>query len=164
MDFRKISLTLIFVLILVVGVTREALAEGDLTPKVAVNHLANPTEKIFEKINIHFKFKKADRASYLLYLLDKRLGELYFVVNNNKVNDIEPVASRYDTYTQATVNFLMSNDLNSKKDSMIEELLFHRKIIENLQKNFEYDSGWWLAIQHDLNTIDTSLVTLQESK
>ena len=30
----------------------------------------------------------------------------------------------------------------------------HKEILGSLRDKFEYDSAWWLSVQHDINTID----------
>ena len=129
-----------------------------------VNHLANPFEKAIEKITLFLKFTNDAKTDYLLFILEKRVAELVYTVTANNLDDIEPVASRYATYTQSIAGFVIQNHLVTKKDKLVSQLIRHKTLIENLQRNYKFESGWWLAIQHDTNTIDNTLKRLEDLK
>lgn len=120
---------------------------------VKVDHLATKVEKIKEKITLFFKFNKLDKANYYQYLVEKRLGEMVYVIENDKIDSVEETASRYATYLGQLTDYMKKNNLLGKKDDLTKLYEAHTKKILELQKKFKYDSGWWLAIQHDLNTI-----------
>lgn len=120
---------------------------------VKVDHLATRVEKLKEKITLFFKFNKSDKANYYQYLVEKRLGEMTYVIENNKIDLVEETASRYATYLGQLTDYVRKNNLSGEKSDLLEIFERHTKIISESQKKFKYDSGWWLAIQHDLNTI-----------
>lgn len=121
--------------------------------EIKVDHVASRTEKLKEKVILFLKFDKSKKADYYKYLTEKRLAELVFVVEAGSIDFVEETASRYATYLGQLTNFVRENKLSSKKEDLNRMYDDHTIIISEIQKKFEYDSGWWLAIKHDLNTI-----------
>lgn len=121
--------------------------------EIKVNHIAGKVEKVKEKLTLLFKFNKSAKADYYQYLAQKRLAELSYVVENDQINLVEETASRYSTYIGILTNYVVANGLTSKKSDLSAMFDKHAELIKLLQKKFKYDSGWWLAIQHDINTI-----------
>lgn len=136
-------------------------ATQEFVANFKVNHIASPFEKIIEKIKLKFKYDNNDKAEYLRYVLENRLAELVYVVSVGRVDDIETTASRYNTYQLSTINFIIQNKLVSQRDNLISDLNRHKQVIEKLQENYKFESGWWLAIQHDINSIKDGLVKLE---
>lgn len=142
-------------------VLRPVMAAEEISARFKVSHIASPFEKLVEKIRLKFKYKNTDKADYLMFILENRLAELVYVISVSKVDDIETTASRYNTYVQSTASFIVQNNLVSQKDKTIVDLNRHRQVIEKLQENFKFESGWWLAIQHDINSIKESIRRLE---
>lgn len=120
--------------------------------KVEVNHIANVFEKLGEKVTLFFKFSKEGKAHYQEYLLEKRLAELKWVVDSKEWDPVEETSSRYATYLGNFSEFVIKNNLKDKKDEVLSTYERHEKVLEELQRNFEYDGGWWLLLQHDRNS------------
>lgn len=116
-----------------------------------VNRVAGVFEKVPEKLNLLFKFNKVNKANYLEYLTEKRLAEVSYVIKAKDFNSIEATASRYSTYLGNLINFVIANKIASKKGELLLMFARHAEILTELQKNFDYDSGWWLATQHPIN-------------
>lgn len=133
--------------------TNFALAQD--TPKVEleVNHIANVFEKFKEKATLFFNFSKDSKLNYEKYLLEKRLAELKYVVDSKEWQPVEETSSRYATYVSKFSENAIKNASKEKKEEIVGILERHEKIIEALQRNFEYDSGWWLLLQHDRNLL-----------
>ena len=120
--------------------------------EVQVDHVANVIEKFNEKVTLFFKFSKEDKYNYQKFLLEKRLAELTYIIGNENWDPIEETSSRYATYLGNFNKFVLSNDLKDKKEEVLSIYQRHGGILEELQMNFEYDSGWWLLLQHDINS------------
>ena len=81
----------------------------------------------------------------------KRHAELVYIIENDQIDLLEPTASRYATSLGTLTNYIIKNKITDDRGILINMLDEHAKIIQNLQTKFEYDSGWWLALQHDIN-------------
>jgi len=133
---------------------RTLFAEGAAI-KFEVNHIANVFEKAGEKINLFFKFSKEAKASYEQYLLEKRLAELKYVIDVKDGTLIEETSSRYTTYAGKLNQYIVENGIGNKED-LFDMYKRHEGVLSELQKNFEFESGFWLLLQHGINTAKTS--------
>lgn len=138
-------------LFLVIPVFSPAYAEYQFDTKA--DKVASLPEKVSEKIGLFLKFDKKAKAAYLRKLLDKRLAELVWAADEN-INMVEETTSRYSTYAGHYVNFINSKDVESEKEMVPAVFDKHKEVLAEKQKKFEYDSAWWLSIQHDINTLD----------
>lgn len=124
-------------------------------PKVdfEVNHVANVVEKFKEKISLFFNFSNEGKLKYQKFLLETRLAELKYVIDSKEWDPVEETSSRYATYLSKFSEFVEKSNFKDQKGEILSIYDRHEKIIEALQRNFEYDSGWWLLLQHDRNLL-----------
>lgn len=155
MNILKKMALVIFTFLLLFNSSIRATAISSATESgiIKVNHVAGLFEKISEKISLMLKFNQEDKADYYQELLDKRLAEIEFVTENGQGDLIEETSSRYATYLSTVSDFIISNKINNKKDSVLKTLEEHLKVLESIQSNFEFESGWWILIQHDINLV-----------
>lgn len=118
----------------------------------AINSVANLRDRIFERITLFFKFSTEDNYNYQKALADKRLAELKYVVDSGQGNLIEETSSRYSSYLGRLNNYVISKKLTDKKPELLAMYNSHNQILQGLSSKFETDSGFWLLIQHDINT------------
>lgn len=150
---RRIILYVCLVLSLILT-TRNTVFAEEVELETKATHIANVFEKLGEKVTLFFKFTKDSKFSYQKFLLEKRLAELKYVVDSKEWQPVEETSSRYATYLSKFNDFVQKNNLAaSKKDEITQLYLRHGKILEKLQQNFEYDGGWWLLLQHDINLL-----------
>ncbi|MDO8503259.1 MAG: DUF5667 domain-containing protein [bacterium] len=153
--FRRL-LTPAVLLSLIFSLGHIAQADTPSDPGLVVDHVAGGVEKVKEKLTLFFNFKKEDKARYRQYLTEKRLAELKYVVDTNQIDSIEPVASRYSTYAGLLTNFVVKEEIKTKRDDLLTMFERHRQIVEELQKGFKFESGWWLMLQHNINVTKLS--------
>lgn len=151
LQMKKLIILLLF-FIVSFGIMSQVEAVDEIKPNIQVDHIANNIEKIQEKITLFFKFDKKDKTKYMEFLSEKRLAELYYGIKSNQLDLLEPSASRYSTYIGNLTNFAMANRVASEKDELTKMFDKHIKIVEELQSSIPHDSGWWLALQHDINS------------
>lgn len=155
------SILIVFIILLTLGIilTPSTKAKDEVTLNFTVNHVATKFEKLGEKISLFFKFGKEAKVDEYQYLLEKRLAEVSYAVNNN-IDMVEPTASRYSTYIAVTTDYMLANKVSGKKDQVVATYKRHNKILTALQQKFKHDSGWWLAIQNDINLTNDSAAKL----
>lgn len=120
---------------------------------VKVDRISNIRDRLFEKISLFFKFSQEQKLDYLIYLQEKRLADLKYAIDNDNGDLIEELSSRYSTYLGKMVNFMSEKKLSYKKEEVLKMMENHKVILDTLQKNFKFESGFWLLLQHDINTI-----------
>lgn len=133
----------------------ESTSSYTLTKKV--DYIANNFEKLKEKITLFFKFDKKQKSAYQKELIEKRLAELDYVIKNKQWDFIEDVTSRYSTYLGNYINFVEKNKIIDDKEQLLNILHGHKNFIEKIQTKFEYGSGWWIYIEHDINVLKMSI-------
>lgn len=153
--FRNLKLILFCLLIFLLSLASQSLILAQ-EPKVEiqVKHIANVIEKLTEKVTSLFKFSKEDKFNYQKFLLEKRLAELKYVVDSKEWTPVEETSSRYATYLGKFTTFVAKSNLKDKKEEILSIYERHSKVLEELQKNFEFESGWWLLLQHDINSTE----------
>ena len=129
---------------------------------VKIEKVSNIRDRLFEKITLFFKFSNEKKLDYYIYLQEKRLADLKYAIDNDDGDLIEELSSRYSTYLGTMTNFLIEKKLNYKKEEILKMMENHSRIIENLQKNFTFESGFWLLLQHDINTLKIFSDKLQQ--
>lgn len=134
------------------AVIPHALANTNYQLPVA-NRIANSWDKLIERATLFFKFSDNDRFDYQKLLAEKRLSELKFVIDSGKGDLIEETSSRYSSYIGRLNNFVMSKRLVDKRQDLQIMQSNHLEILQELSDKFEFDSGFWLLLQHDINTI-----------
>lgn len=119
-----------------------------------VDHIANIRERIQERINLFFKFSPQTKVDYQKELTEKRFAELVYVIENKKGDFIEEISSRYSTYLGRLTETVTKNKLSKDKDDLLKMLDTHKLILEDLIQYFESNSGFWLLLMHDFNSIN----------
>ncbi len=114
-------------------------------------HLSNIVDRLVERITMLFKFSTTDKINYQMQLTEKRLGELDYAVVNDRGDLIEELSSRYSTYVGNLTEMIVKNKALDKKQSVLDMYNRHSKIVDELDKKFEANSGLWLLMEHDKN-------------
>lgn len=118
-----------------------------------VNHIANIRERLSERITLFFKFSPVEKINYQKLLAEKRLAELQYVIEEKKGDLIEETSSRYSTYLGRLTQQLVSSRLIGRKDEILKIFNLHSQVIEELTAKIDRDSGFWLLLQHNANSI-----------
>ncbi|MFC1625827.1 DUF5667 domain-containing protein [Patescibacteria group bacterium] len=116
-----------------------------------VNKVTNLRDRLWERITLFFKFSNSDKLDYQQYLAQKRFAELKYVIDNGQVDLIEDTSSRYSTYLGRLTNLIVKNKMVDNKEETLKMLESHLPILEDLSSHQEYNSGFWLLLQHDIN-------------
>lgn len=118
-----------------------------------VDHIANIRERLAERITLFFKFSPVEKVNYQKLLAEKRLAELQYVIESKKGDLIEETSSRYSTYLGRLTNQLVFSKVTNKKEEILKMLDLHSQVVEELTAKIDRNSGFWLLLQHNTNTI-----------
>lgn len=164
---KIISLILLALLFVSVPITihaDESFSSSSSSAKLEVNGVANPIERFKEKLTSFFKFSDNDKADYNNYLLKKRFDELKYIIESGQGDRIEEVSSRYSTYLGKSSDFILNKKLKNKKDEMMQIYNQHLQELDQMQRNFEFDSGLWKLIEYDNDIIKIFSRKMSEMK
>ncbi len=162
----RIVIALIFVLTIFISPVR---AEHDTDMSVAtssaieVDKIASIFDRVGEKIHGFFKFSNEDKLSYQRDLIEKRFAELVYVVDDGQGDMVEEVSSRYSTYVGKFSEDLISRGVKSENVKYLEMYERHLKILPKLRDHFPANSGLWLLVQHDINTVQMFIDRIKSS-
>lgn len=131
---------------------------------IQVDHVANLRDRIIERITLFFKFDANSSEEYQSELTEKRLAELKFVISNNNWDPVEEMSSRYSTYLGRLTKFVLDHKMINKKDELLKKYKIEEQVLEQLVKNTEYNSAYWLLLQHDINANKIYQQQLQDLK
>lgn len=157
----KILVAQLLVFVLLVSFPVYVTAQENISNmNIKVGHIANVVERFKEKIVFYFQLFPEKKIEYYKNLADKRLAEIAYATENDYGDRIEETASRYLTTIGRFTEYISSSGKLNNKQELIDMSDNHVKILENLRDRFPANSGWWLAIQHDINTIEMFSVKL----
>lgn len=151
---KLIILFIFFVFVPAINAENTASDSASYSATRKMNHVAGPVERLFEKIGTFFKFEKQDNLDRQIELLEKRLGEVEYLVLSDQMDRLETVSSRYATAIGNTSIYMIDNKLSGKKEKVDEVFRNHQKVIDVLKTRVEYGSGLWMLLQHDYNTLE----------
>lgn len=153
---RKFAVFLMLLLAFIVFpgfVGAQGVASESSAGSVEVKSIANIFDRLQEKITLFFKFSSQDKARYQKDLIEKRMAELEFVINSGQGDLIEEVSSRYAAYVGKFSDYVVSKNVTDEKHQFLVMFDSHLKILEELRDHFPSNSGFWLLLQHDINTV-----------
>lgn len=163
---RKIFLILFLALFIFLPNLAFADINQESTPsfKVKVEKVSNVIDRLKEKITLFFKFNSDDKLNYQQQLVEQRLGELDYVIRDGQGDFIEEVSSRYAAYVGRLSESVLSSKNNNKRGEVIRMFNNHLPILAVMRDNFPANSGFWLLLQHDINTVRIYSAKIQNSK
>lgn len=164
--FLKKIWVAIFLLIFGFFLQTNVLALGSDLPKTTINpdkYLFYSFKRLFEKTIIYTKFSKQAKVAYYQELVQLRLAELKYLVENKLVSEIEQATNRFSYQVGILCDFISSNktELIDKKQKNTELLVDYKGLLSNLRDYFPANSSYWMLIQHDINSIEINLEKLK---
>lgn len=93
-----------------------------------------------------FPGKKAD---YYKKVLDSRLAEMKYIVDNKDLNYIEKGSWRYSTIAGQYTEFILKKNLANKKKETVDLLTKHLVAIETFQEAFDPTTAEWRLVKQD---------------
>lgn len=138
--------------------------ESSASAGVKVDKVSNVLDRFSERIQGWFKFSGEEKASYQRGLIEKRLAELQYVIDDGQGDLIEEVSSRYATYVGKFTDDLIPKKLSAENDKYLVMYANHLKILPELRDHFPSNSGWWLLLSHDINTVQIFSDKINNSK
>lgn len=110
-------------------------------------------KRAWEKVRWYFTFSDQNKVNYHQDLLNKRLSELKYVVDNKLLSEVETSSQRF-AY-QAGVLADVLKKMNDKEGNalLLEDFEKYKLVLNKLRDNYPANSSFWMLIQHDINTL-----------
>ena len=141
------------------------LPEGMTYEKVNPDREASYKIKRFkEKISSNLKFSKKSKIKFQKELLNKRLAEIAYVVDNKLLSYTETSTGRYSATAGKLTEYLRKNKLSDEVDSM--KLIFdsHEPSLKKARDEFSADRSEYRLFQYDIDYLNTYKKQLDEIK
>ena len=136
-----------------------ASAQEKINPDSGITY---KTKRLKEKIALVLKFSNLSKASYLEKLLERRLYELKYIVENKQIAYLENSSQRYETSAGILTEFVLAKNVKSKKEELITMFRQHQKDIEKIRDNYSYDTSEWRLVMNDFNSLEIYISKLQQ--
>lgn len=132
-----------------VGVfAQEAFAYEEINPKDGFNY---GVKRFKEKFFLVAAFSKNKKADYYLKLIDARLAELKYTIENKDMANFESSTQRYFTTVGQYVEHLTAKKVSYDKKAIEKRFSAHVPVLEKLRDSFASDTAEWRFVQDDIN-------------
>jgi hypothetical protein len=110
-------------------------------------------KRLEEKTILFFlSFNSEKKINYYEKLLNVRLAELKYIVDNKDIANIQVASQRYFTTAGELTNFLVSKGASSSKKEEVKNLFSeHIKIIEIFKGTYDNTTAEWRLLRDDAN-------------
>lgn len=116
-----------------------------------------PVKRLFEKSIEKLQFTNESKEKYYEDLLQKRLAELKYVVDKNYLDQIEKSTQRVSYQAGILTDYVIFKKMNNKKQNIADLYKEDKIILEKLKSKYPVNSGYWMLVQHIINSIDINL-------
>lgn len=147
----------ILILIIIFTFTKVSYAQEIVfTPKA---EKINPNSSLFlfkrafEKIRGKIIFSQEKKINFEGKLLEKRLSELNYLVNNKKLTPLETASQRFSAQAGIYIDALNKNGL-SYKENVLEDFKKYNILLSKLRDNFPANDAYWLLLQQNIDTLN----------
>ncbi len=113
-------------------------------------------EKIFERL----QFNNEAKVKYYQDLVQKRLAELKYIVDNKYLDEVERSTQRVSYQEGILTDYVVNRKLNNKKQDLTDLFKKDKNILEVLRDKYPANSSFWMLVQHSINSIDLNLQKL----
>jgi len=114
-------------------------------------------KRLGEKVNqfIVSSFKQQEKVPYLIKLTDRRLAELYYVIENSKGSYLETSSSRYVTYIGYLVEEVSKN--KGVAPQIKKAIEVHPNVLTKLRNKYPSGTAEWRFVQQALESAQVLL-------
>lgn len=147
--------TTILVLIFIISSFSSVNAQQDF-PYEAVNPpdgISYLFKRIREKITIFFSFSNERKINNYKKLVQVRLAELKFIIENKEIGYFEKSTQRYFTTAGQLTELLTNKNTKTRYDEVREMLSSHIPILSRLRDTYNPTTAEWRFVEDDINYI-----------
>ena len=113
--------------------------------------IAYPLKRIGEKISMFFAFSNESKVKNYKSLVNIRLAELKFIIENKKAGYFEKSTQRYFTAAGQLTLFITSKNIKSQYMSVKEQLLSQIPVLVKLRDTYDPSTAEWRFVEDDIN-------------
>lgn len=116
-------------------------------------------KRLQEKTFLNVKSDPKSKVEYLSFLLNIRLDEIKYLVNNKKYNFLLDASLRYSTLSGEITDLIILNNLKSQLEPVKNQFLYHKEILNGLYIKYpkNTDNVEYKYLEDDMNYLDIYL-------
>ena len=110
-------------------------------------------KRIGEKISMFFAFSDERKIHNYKKLVNVRLSELKYVIENKEMGYFEKSTQRYFTTVGELTNLLIASNMKSEFISVKDELSSHIPVLIKLRDSYDPGTAEWRFVEDDINYV-----------
>lgn len=136
-----------------VSTSTSSLKSNIETPTIYPGTFSYQIKRLLEKISGRLLFFNDSKLNYEKKLLGARFSELQYISASKELDDVQHTSERF-AYQAGIVADLVQTASPQEKEKVIKLFSVYRDDLDKIKFYFEMDSGYWILILHDINTLD----------
>lgn len=165
----KIVLVLLLILTLVnfpkLVYSGDSVKVSDLKSKVEQNPSDPGTisyliSRLFEKVSEKILFMEDSKVNFSKKILNKRFSELAYLAEKKDTEELQKSSERF-SYQAGILAELVKDQPSTEKEKVISLFNSYKDDLNKIKHNYEQDSGYWILMLHDINTLSILTARLE---
>lgn len=108
--------------------------------------------RLFEKVSEKILFMDDSKINFSKKILNKRFSELVYLAEKKDTEQIQKSSERF-AYQSGILTELVKNQSPSEKEKVVSLFNSYKDDLNKIKHNYEQDSGYWILMLHDINTL-----------
>lgn len=109
--------------------------------------------RLLEKVSEKILFMEDSRVNFSKKILNKRFSELVYLAEKKDTEEIQKSSERF-AYQAGTLTELVKDKAPSEKEKVVLLFNSYKDDLNKIKHNYDQDSGYWILMLHDINTLD----------
>lgn len=123
------------------------------TPTTSPGTFSYQIKRLWEKISERLLFFNDSQINYAKKLLAARFSELQYISASKNLDEVQNASERF-AYQAGILTDLVQDASPQEKDKIVNLFEVYKDDLNKIKFYFEMDSGFWILILHDINTLD----------
>lgn len=109
--------------------------------------------RLIEKVSEKIIFMEDSKINFSKKMLNKRFSELVYLVEKKDTEQLQKSSERF-AYQAGILADLVKDQPPNEKEKVIRLFNSYKNDLNKIKHNYDQDSGYWILILHDINTLD----------
>lgn len=108
--------------------------------------------RIYEKVSEKILFLDDSKINFSKKILNKRFSELVYLAEKKDTEQIQKASERF-AYQAGKLTDLVKDKPTAEKEKVVSLFSTYKNDLDKIKHNYEQDSGYWILMLHDINTL-----------
>lgn len=116
--------------------------------------------RLFEKVSEKILFLEDSKVNFSKKILNKRFSELVYLAEKKDTEQIQRSSERF-AYQAGLLADLIKDQPIAEKEKVVSLFNSYKDDLNKIKHNYEQDSGYWILMLHDINTLSILTARLE---